>query len=45
VPVTSSERHPHITTIVLACMNMSKAKVVALIVNQGDLQLTVRAER
>lgn len=31
----------HITSIVLACMNMSKAKIGALIVVQGNLQLNL----
>ncbi len=31
----------HITTIVLACMNMAKSKTGALIVIQGDLQLSL----
>lgn len=31
----------HITSIVLACMNMSRAKIGALIVVQGDLQLSL----
>ncbi len=31
----------HVTTLVLACMNMAKAKTGALIVVQGDIQLSL----
>ena len=31
----------HVTAIVLACMNMAKAKIGAIIVIQGDLQLSL----